>query len=296
MDTSTPLLLTLLHRTRLLPLLPALPLLLGGCAERFFFVPNQRVYVTPAQLGVQAEEHWIESEDGARLHALWLPVPEGVPLRGTVLHVHGNGANLTNHLPLVAWLPAAGFQVLTFDYRGYGRSEGSPSIDGVVADTHHALAWLRGRIRNQPQAAGRGIVVIGQSLGGATAIRAVATDPDDVRLLIADSAFASYRGITADIAERLGAPLSWLVRANAVLLPGRRSDPVDAAAQLRVPLLLIHGTADGVIPYHHGEELYEAAPTPKGFVRIDGGQHIDALMRRAVREQLLHRINALLPE
>jgi hypothetical protein len=270
---------------------------LSGCAERFFFAADQRNYSAPQQFGLAAEDVWIDSPRGAehpaRMHAWWLPVPPGQAVQGTVLHLHGNGANVSNHLPLVAWLPAEGWQVLTLDYRGYGRSEGVATLEGVVADARAALDHLRTRLQRQralDSAVPPGLVVLGQSLGGATAIRAVAEDPAEVRLLVVDSAFDSYRGITRELGDALGAPWSWLVQANSIALPGPAADPLQAITRLRVPVLLIHGSADAMIPIGHGERLHAAAPAPKGFIRVEGGQHIDALRRPAVREVLLQRM------
>src|SRR3990167_6028949 len=164
--------------------------LLSGCAEAYFFHPDQRLYTTPKQLGVSVQDVFFGDE--SRLHGWWMPAV-GTP-RATLVHAHGNAANLSNHAPLVAWLPAAGVNVLSFDYRGFGRSEGSPTLDGVVADTRAALAQARRQqVRPLP------LVLLGQSLGGATAVRALAEEPgDDVKLLILDSAFSSYRGIARE--------------------------------------------------------------------------------------------------
>lgn len=253
--------------------------LTGGCAERFFFYPDQHVYTTPQAEGVHAEEVLLPGPDGLPLHGWWLPA-QG-PVHGTVLHVHGNAANISNHLPLVAWLPAAGFNVLTFDYRGYGRSGGKPSIQGLVDDTRAALVWLRQRPGVDPQR----LVVIGQSLGGATAVRAVAAAPQGVRLLVLDSAFSSYRGIAREAAQSMGA-LGWLAPIFIPTLPADEHDPVHAAARLTMPLLVLHGSRDVVIPQHHGHALWVAAKDPKRWLPIDGGQHIDALMRADVRAQV----------
>jgi len=130
--------------------------LTGGCAERFFFYPDQHVYTTPQAEGVHAEEVLFAGPDGIQLHGWWLPAQGEI--HGTVLHVHGNAANISNHLPLIAWLPAAGFNVLTFDYRGYGRSSGKPTIQGLVDDTRAALAWLRAA-RARALLDGRGFVL-----------------------------------------------------------------------------------------------------------------------------------------
>jgi fermentation-respiration switch protein FrsA (DUF1100 family) len=261
--------------------------LTGGCAERFFFYPDQREYTTPLAEGVRAEEVVLPGPDGVELHGWWLPAQGKA--HGTVLHVHGNAANISNHLPLIAWLPAAGFNVLTFDYRGYGRSNGKPSIQGVVDDTRAALAWLR----RHPGIDGDRLAVIGQSLGGATAVRAVAADPQGVRLLVLDSAFSSYRGIARESARSMG-PVGWLAPAFIPTLPTNEHDPVHAAARLTMPLLVLHGSRDVVIPQHHGRALWAAAKDPKRWLPIDGGEHIDALMREDVRAQVREAMLAAL--
>jgi uncharacterized protein len=129
--------------------------------ERFFFYPDTLQYSNPAQFGLVAEDVWMAASDGSRLHAWFLP--SHGPAKGTVLHLHGNAANVSNHLPLVAWLPARGFNLLTLDYRGFGRSQGTPSLDGVVDDAAAALAYLRTR-RDVDSTR---LIVVGQSLGGA---------------------------------------------------------------------------------------------------------------------------------
>jgi uncharacterized protein len=274
------------------PLAAALVLasaLLAGCAERLFFHPDKVAYTTPKQLGVAAIDVWFEADDGSRLHAWWLPAAGSAPC--TVVHAHGNAANISNHLPLVAWLPAQGINVFTFDYRGYGHSEGQPSFDGVVADVQAALRTAR----QQPGAQSDRLVLFGQSLGGATAIRAVQRSaPGSVRGLILDSAFASYRGIARDVGERAG--LLWLAPLVLPQLPTEAQDPVTAIRTLPVPVWLIHGDADAQIPYAHTEQLFAAAPSPKHLLKIEGGQHIDALMRPSVRANFLQAVqNACSP-
>jgi fermentation-respiration switch protein FrsA (DUF1100 family) len=247
---------------------------LTGCVEGQFFYPDDVDYGSPRAAGLAHEDVSITSPAGPRLHGWWLPASG--PAKATVLHLHGNAANVSNHLPLVAWLPARGYHVLMLDYRGFGRSEGKPTLNGVVDDARAALAWLRAQQRTP-------IVVIGQSLGGATALRAVAADPADVKLLVVDSAFASYRGIARDA---LG-PLRWAAEPALQVLPGTAADPVTAVAALTVPVLVMHGTGDGVIPLSHGQTLYAAAREPKQWLQVEQGSHLDALAREPVRRRVL---------
>jgi hypothetical protein len=262
-----------------------LALLLAGCVERMFFYPDSTPYTRPEQFGLQHEDVFITAVDGSRLHGWWLPA-KGTSL-GSVLHLHGNAANVSNHLPLVAWLPAAGFDVLMLDYRGFGRSQGRPTLDGVVDDAAAALAYLRTR----PGVDGRRLVVLGQSLGGATALRLLARDSDGVRLAVIEAAFASYRGIARD-AARQSVVLAPLAPIATPMLPGAQADPVAALKGLRVPLLIVHGTADEVIPFRHGEQLAAAAPTGTQLVRVDGARHMESLSRTDVQRRVLEAMVA----
>ena len=260
-------------------------LLLAGCVERMFFYPDSAQYTRPEQFGLQHEDVFFAAPDGSRLHGWWLPA-KGAAL-GSVLHLHGNAANVSNHLPLVAWLPAAGFNVLMLDYRGFGRSQGKPTLDGVVDDAAAALRTLRAR----PGVDGGRLIVLGQSLGGATALRLLARDSEGVRLAVIEAAFASYRGIARDAAMQ-SVVLAPLVPVAAPALPSDKADPVTALPSLRVPVLLVHGTADEVIPFKHGEQLAAAAPPGTVFIRVDGARHMESLTRADVQRRVLEAMVA----
>ncbi len=239
----------------------------SGWVERYFFYPDALQYTTPAQFGLQAEDVWLQATDGSRLHAWFLPAHGKA--KGTVLHLHGNAANVSNHLPLVAWLPPRGFDVLTLDYRGFGRSQGTPSLDGVVDDAAVALAYLRTR----PDVDATRLIVVGQSLGGATALRLLARDSAGVRLAVIDSAFASYRQIAREAASTAGilAPLApLLMRA----FPGPEKDPITALQKVRVPLIFVHGTRDAVIAHDHSTQLHAAAHAPKDLWTVEDAEHV----------------------
>ncbi len=261
--------------------------MLSGCVQDLFFHPDQRVYATPAQAGVVSQDLSFETADGSRLHGLWLPAASAQGSACTIVHAHGNAANLSNHLPLVAWLPARGVNVLMFDYRGYGRSEGQPSLSGVVEDVEAAVAAAR----RQPGVDTERVLLFGQSLGGATALRAAQRiEAGTLRGLIVDSAFASYRGIADDLAGQT----SWLSLLAPVLrpwLPPAAEDPVTAIGLLKMPVWLIHGDRDGLIDIAHSEQLFAAAHAPKQLVRVPGGMHIDALTRIDFQPRFLALLN-----
>ena len=265
-----------------LALLPAI--MLTGCVERMFFYPDAVTYSTPAQLGVRAEDISVVTADGSRLHGWFLPAAGQA--KGTVLHLHGNAANVSNHLPLVSWLPARGYHVLMIDYRGFGRSAGKPSLDGIVDDAAAALAYLRRR----PDVDATRLIVLGQSIGGATALRMLARDASGVRLAIIDSAFASYRGIARDAAA--GTPLAPVAALTAGVLPGPDKDPITALKSIRVPLIFAHGARDSIIAAVNSERLHAAAPGSQHW-SVPDAMHIMALAQPgAWREKLVQAMDA----
>jgi fermentation-respiration switch protein FrsA (DUF1100 family) len=240
--------------------------MLAGCIESMFFYPDRAVSASPDRLGVRAEDVAFRNADGMKLHGWFLPASGSA--KGTVLHLHGNAANISNHLPLVSWLPAQGFHVLMFDYRGFGRSEGKPTLDGVVDDAHAALAYVRTR----PEVDATRLVIFGQSLGGATALRLLARDAAGVRLGVIDSAFASYRGIARDVASSgLLAPVAGIA---ASVLPPAERDPITALKSIRVPLIFVHGKRDSVVPSRYSEELHAAAGEPRQLWLVPGADHM----------------------
>lgn len=266
-----------------------LSLALGGCSPLFFH-PARELATPPDLAEGSLEEVFFPSTDGVRLHG-WILRPPGPP-RGTVLFFHGNAENMSVHVNAVAWLIKAGYQVFTFDYRGYGASDGTPDIPGVNRDGVAALD-LAFRIRGGEE--GR-VVVCGQSLGGAIAAYAVANSPrrGEVKALILDSAFAGYRRIVRDklisgiVTMPLAWPASWTVEDG--YSPERWIGSVAP-----VPVVVIHGTEDPVVPFSHGERLYRIAGEPKGFWKVEGGRHATALLLPDVRDQMLGFLDSVFP-
>jgi fermentation-respiration switch protein FrsA (DUF1100 family) len=238
-----------------------------------FLQPDRHLYLKPEQVGAKYETIDFRSVDGTKLCGLWFPARPG-PGKGVVLQFHGNGQNETSHFLYVYWLALEGWDVMAFDYRGYGASEGTKSISGSVADGAAALAFARGR------AAGRPLVVIGQSLGGALALAALDRDGGSgVRALALDSTFASYEDVAEQKLSLLWFtwPLQWPL--SRLLISDRFAPERLIARRARIPLLMLHAPDDPVVPYAQGRRLYELAPGPKEFWDVPGSGHTEALGR-----------------
>lgn len=245
--------------------------LLPGCAAMFFH-PQRALVMTPDRVGLDYRDVYIETPDGVRLHAWYLPAQGEA--RGTVLFLHGNAQNISTHIASVYWLPERRYNVLLLDYRGYGLSAGAPSLDGALLDAEAAIVWLAAR----PEVEQQGMAVFGQSLGGALAVYAVAHSAhrDRIKALIIDGAFSDYRVIVREkLAEFwLTWPLQWPLS----LAIDDRYSPLRAISAISpTPLLIIHGERDPVVPAHHAERLYAAAGEPRTLWRIAESGHIQAL-------------------
>jgi hypothetical protein len=174
-----------------------------------------------------------------------------------------------------------------FDYRGFGQSEGKPTLTGLVDDAAGALAALRARRDVDVQR----LIVFGQSLGGATALRLLARDSAGVRLAIIDSAFDRYRTIAREAAVD-SVILAPLLPLALPLLPPETDDPIAALATIRVPLLFVHGTLDHVVRHAHSERLHAAASAPKLLLLAPGAVHMEALLRPDLQAQALQQMRA----
>jgi len=255
-------------------------LLTAGCTP-VFFQPSSTIYETPGIYGIDYQPVEFKATDGTALFAWFLPA-RGEP-QATVLYLHGNGQNISAHFPNVAWMPAAGFNVLAIDYRGYGGSEGTPTLGGIQLDIDAALRVLLERPDVDPER----IVVFGQSLGGALAIHYVAHSAyrSHVRAVIADSPFSDYREVAREKLANffITWPLQWLAN----LTVDNDFTPKAAVAALApIPLLLIHGERDSIVGPHHSQLLFESAQQPKAFWSIPDTGHIGALRDAKVRKRL----------
>ncbi|MFZ5862055.1 MAG: alpha/beta hydrolase [Nitrospirota bacterium] len=252
-----------------------LAVFLGAC-DNLFYHPSRTMFIDPVSIGFSYEEAHFTSLDGTRLHGWFFPAdfPEGHEAAATVIHFHGNAENISTHFQAAAWLVREGFNVFIFDYRGYGQSSGQPDTDAIQSDATAAVRWVRARPGVDPDR----LVFFGQSLGVAIAVHAARHERAGLRALVLESGFAGYRRIAR---EKLASSwITWPLQWPLSFLVSDRYRPIDDIARIgRVPVLLIHGTADPVVPYHHAEALFAAANEPKLLWTISGGGHTSAFVR-----------------
>jgi fermentation-respiration switch protein FrsA (DUF1100 family) len=224
--------------------------------RRLIYFPTRELDVTPAALGLAHEEMDVRAEDGVRIHGWFLPAKGS---RLTLLVCHGNAGNVSHRLDRALLVQARlGLDVLLFDYRGYGQSEGRPDEEGTYRDGRAAWQWLRARGLGADR-----IVVFGESLGSGVALQlALEVAP---RALVLESPFTSIPDMARAVYPFL--PVWPLVRT--------RYDNLAKIGRLRCPLLVLHGEKDEVVPFAQGRRLFEAAREPKRFYAIPGAGHND---------------------
>lgn len=252
--------------------------LLGAC-NHIFYQPDQISYHQPKDIPAALEELSIPTIDGHHIHA-WL-ISKKLEPKGLVLHFHGNAQNLSAHIAFSYWLVEQGFSVLIFDYRGYGRSLGIPSREGTLADSQAVIRYL-----NQEQSlAPLPKIVLAQSLGGAVAIPALASETLlGLKLLVIDSSFSSYRQIARLKLNQLW--LTWPLQYPLSLLVSSGIDPIDSIAKLQGSyFLFVHSLEDPVVPFAASQDLFQAAPEPKDFWRISAPYHLAAFAEPHSKER-----------
>jgi fermentation-respiration switch protein FrsA (DUF1100 family) len=238
---------------------------LAWLERSLLYFPSYDVAYPVEAFGPGAEE--VRFGEQGRLHGVFVPGPIRAPgnLPPTLVFFHGNGGNLTHRAPLISRMRSEfGANVFIFDYQGYGQSRGRPSEVATAADARAVIAYVHGR----PDVDQARIAYYGESLGGAVAID-LATEAPPAALVI-QSLFTSVADMT-----RLHYP------ALSFLLPfaSMRYEALAAIRTLRVPLLVIHGGADTIVPPEHSRRLFEAANEPKRLLIVPEANHNDVFVR-----------------
>lgn len=220
----------------------------------FVYFPTRSLEFTPEQYGIGYEDVYLYPEDNIRLHGWYIPVEEA---RGSVIFLHGNAGNISHRMESIRFFHDLGLNVLIFDYRGYGQSEGRPSEQGTYKDAMAAWSYLT-EVRNLP--ADR-IVLFGRSLGsGVAAWLGREVKPAGLML---ESTFTSLVDIAREIYPLL--PVRQLMTI--------RYPVIEHIEYIRVPVLVAHSPQDEIIPYRFGRKVFEAANEPKQWLEMRGGHN-----------------------
>ena len=228
--------------------------MLGTIQRSMLYYPTSVLEMTPEDMNLAYEDIFLETSDGVKLHGWFVP---GNTALATLLFLHGNAGNISHRVENIKRLNALGLNVFILDYRGYGRSEGSPHEKGLYLDAEAAFSYLLSRNDVAPNR----IAVFGRSLGGAVAVDLCSRV--NCQSLILESTFTSMADMSRAIFPFL--PVGRF-------LP-ERYDSEKKIKSIRIPLLQFHGNRDEIIPFKLGQALFEHAPGPKEFVPIPGAGH-----------------------
>jgi uncharacterized protein len=245
------------------------------------FEPERKPVISwkPEDYGIpreRAEELWFETDDGEILYGWYCRSANPI---ASALYCHGNTGNLSNTAHVMPYLLDAGINVLLFDYRGFGRSTGSPSLSGIIDDGVTAA-----RLHEQLRPKNLPSILYGYSLGGAIAAQIIRRHPFDG--LILQSTFTNLPDIARVTFPRV--PLH--------LIRGRLFDTIEVVRNLTVPVLIIHGRTDEVCPFWMAQQLHDVCgASSKKLILVDGGLHKD-LFARPDAQKLVTEINRFAAE
>lgn len=237
-----------------------LGLMLWLVQPRLVFYPIREHDSRPEEVGLDYEAVRIHTEDGVELDAWFVPAESA---SYAILFCHGNAGNISHRLDTLLLFHQIGLDCLIFDYRGYGRSEGHPSEEGLYRDAEAGWRWLTEVRRIPPEK----IILFGRSLGGSVAAHLAARlaeqpGPQPAGLVI-ESSFSSLVDIGRHYYPFF--PVRWFARF--------RFDTVRAVQKIHIPVLVIHSPEDDMVPFQFGQKIFDNANPPKRFLQISGSHN-----------------------
>ena len=239
-------------------------------------VPGRTLTMTPADARMDYEDVAIKTADGVTLHGWFIA---GRSPR-VLLFFHGNAGNISHRLDSIRQFRKLGLSVLIIDYRGYGQSDGRTTESGIYRDADATWRYLTEARGVRPN----DVVIFGRSLGASVAARLAAQQHP--LALIVESSFTSVPDIAQELYPWL--PARWLsVLSHATL---------DYVRDVHCPVLVVHSRDDEIIPFHHGQAIFAAAPEPRTLLTLRGS-HNDAYLRdeRSYIEGLREFLTGLSP-
>ena len=217
----------------------------------YVYYPERALTADPGSIGLPFENVLLETEDGLRLSGWFIPKEDS---RGVLLFCHGNAGNIGHRLESIQLFHQLGLEVFIFDYRGYGESEGKPTETGTYEDAETAWRYLVDKHKVDPSK----IVVFGRSLGGGVASWLASRHTPGA--LILESTFTSLPDIAATSYRFM--PVRLMLRF--------KYNTAEYLSEVNCPTLIIHSRGDEIMPFIHGQRLFEIASEPKKFLEITG--------------------------
>jgi uncharacterized protein len=222
------------------------------------FYPDHYVYFDPEMRGFHKEEIWFDGRiHGWHIHPI---TPNEKP--STIVHLHGNAENMTSHITGSLFLLEMGYPILAFDYSGYGRSKGSPTLDGIQQDARAVFRY----VLENPDIFGNMVFGFGQSMGAYTLAR-ILPDFPQLKGVILEAGLYSFYDLFTESYPFMECTI-----------PKDGYSALETLPLSSVPKLFIHGTADAVVPYSHSIRMHEVSAEPKELLILDGVGHIDAFI------------------
>lgn len=229
------------------------------------YFPDRQILADPKALRIPFEEISLTTRDNVLLHSWHLKHPEaaGRPdqARPLILFCHGNAGNISHRLDKMEILYDLGLDVFIFDYRGYGKSKGSPSEKGTYEDA--LAAWLH--LNEEKKIPAEKIALYGESLGAAVAAHLAAQKK--VSAVILEGAFTSTVDMGKEVFPFL--PVKWMV--------SYEYDTLGKIGQVQAPKLILHSPQDDIVPFRMAQKLFEAAQEPKELFKLQGS-HNDSFL------------------
>lgn len=244
--------------------------------RRWIFQPSKEAWWGGLQAAKGMQDVWIdfrsrETGEPVRLHGLWHPAPDSrAPV---LLYLHGARWDVSGSAPRVRRMQQLGFSVLAVDYRGFGKStDALPSEATAYEDAREAWQWLAAQHPRSKR------YIFGHSLGAAIAVH-LAAGVDDAAGLIVEGSFPSIAAVVGSF------KWGWLPVSGFIT---QRFDAAQSIERVKVPVLVVHGSADRLIAPKLGQALFERAPGPKRWIEVEGGSHhsTNAIGQAMYREAL----------
>ncbi|HDZ77650.1 MAG TPA: alpha/beta hydrolase [Candidatus Omnitrophica bacterium] len=222
--------------------------------RKSIYFPSSLIEMTPKDFGLEFEDVMLKTRDGVNISAWFIPSKDATV---TVLFCHGNGGNISHRLDKIRFFNNLNLNVIIYDYRGYGKSTGSPCEKGLYLDTKAVYDYLR----NDKKIGSDKIIVFGESLGSALAVDLISKEK--TAGIIIEGGFSSAPDMARHMYPLIP-PLIFSVKFNSAA----------KIKDIKIPKLFFHSKSDEVVPYVLGRKLFDAADNPKEFVNIFGAHNI----------------------